>query len=61
VRPYFENKNKRAGGVAQVIEYLPSKLEALDSIPRTIKNRCLHLKYMRNKTQKKPRKGYFNE
>jgi hypothetical protein len=32
-------KNKRAMGVAQVVKCLPSKHEALNSIPNTTKNK----------------------
>jgi hypothetical protein len=37
VRPCL--KNKKAGGVAQVVEHLPSICEAQDSIPSTVKKK----------------------
>jgi hypothetical protein len=41
MRPYLEKylTHKRAGGVAQVIECLPSKCEALSSNPSTEKKK----------------------
>jgi hypothetical protein len=37
-RPYLKNnKTKRAGGVTQVVEYLPSKCKVLSSNPSTKK------------------------
>jgi hypothetical protein len=39
-RPYLKNnKTKRAGGVTQVVEYLPSKCKVLSSNPSTKKKR----------------------
>jgi dihydroxyacid dehydratase/phosphogluconate dehydratase len=35
---------KKAGGVAQVVVYLPSKLEALSSNSRTVKKKILNIK-----------------
>jgi hypothetical protein len=35
--PYLKNKAKTAGGMAQVVEYLPSKCKALNSTPKTLK------------------------
>jgi hypothetical protein len=32
-------KTKRAGGIVHVVEYLPSKREALSSNPRTTKKK----------------------
>jgi hypothetical protein len=38
MRPYFENSNKnRTGGVAEVVEYMPSKIQALSSSSSTTK------------------------
>jgi hypothetical protein len=43
VRPYLENTqhNKRAEGVTQVVERLPTKGEFLSSNPRTRKKKAL--------------------
>jgi hypothetical protein len=40
-RPYLEKNltQTRAGGVVQVVEYLPSKCEALNSNPSTAKKK----------------------
>jgi hypothetical protein len=35
MRFYLEKTHKRAGGVAQVVDHLPSKCEALSSNPST--------------------------
>jgi hypothetical protein len=37
---------KRAGGMVQVVEFMPSKCNALDSNPNTIKNKQTN-KYIR--------------
>jgi hypothetical protein len=39
VRPYFkkQNKNKRVGNVAQTVEHVPSKDNALSLVPSTRK------------------------
>jgi hypothetical protein len=33
-RPYSKNKAKRTGGIAQVVEHLPSNCKALSSTPQ---------------------------
>jgi hypothetical protein len=38
VRPYLQNKRKRAGGVAQVLEHLPIKYKTLSSNSGIVKN-----------------------
>jgi hypothetical protein len=34
VRPYLKNNFKKAGSMAQVVDHLPSKLEAQDTFRR---------------------------
>jgi hypothetical protein len=45
VRPYLEKNHhkSRAGGVTQMVEFLPSKLEALSSNPSTRKKKKNYL------------------
>jgi hypothetical protein len=46
VRPYLKNnQQKRVGGVAQVVEYLPSKHKALNTTPSTTPPKREHLLY----------------